>query len=122
MERPRLPFAENSPNEPGESLMLEGSEAVPGTRVSTLVKSRPFTGNSDTCSPCRVPPCAFPVVLMRPAPALTSTLSVSPPALSLMFTRRVEPASTWTPFTVWGWKPASSPCTSYSPGGNSGNA
>ena len=110
-DRPRWPLALKSPNEPGESLIDEGSAFEPGTSASTFVKSRPFTGSSETWSPCSVAPCVLFVVFTSGTSAVTSTLSVRP-AESVRFTRCADDASTRTPFTVWDAKPVSVPVTS----------
>jgi hypothetical protein len=75
------------------------------------VKSRPFTGSSETWSPCSVAPWVLVVVFTSGTSAVTSTLSESP-ALSVRLTRCAADASTRTPFTVCDANPDRLPVTS----------
>src|SRR5207245_1883268 len=55
-ERPRAPFIEKIPNEPGESVIWSGEPETPGVRKISFWKSRPFSGRSFACAAVNVVP------------------------------------------------------------------
>ena len=93
-ERPRLPFRLNSPYEPADSVDPTGSLVAPGTSSNSLVKSRPFTGNSATSEASIVPPVVLEVVSTSGTSALTWTISCTMPVASLASARVGEPTLT----------------------------
>src|SRR5438552_3196677 len=56
LERPRAPFIEKMPKDPGESVIWSGEPETPGVRKIIFWKSRPLSGRSLACSAVKVVP------------------------------------------------------------------
>src|SRR6185369_15056921 len=116
--RPRLPFALNKPNEPGESVAPDGSPVAPGTVTRNLVKSRPLIGKSSAALVVIVPPSVL-VVVSTCTFVATKTVVSGAATLNVTSTRRSLATSTVTLETSAAVKPGCSTRTSYGPTGSS---
>src|SRR2546430_16865497 len=94
-ERPRAPFIEKIPNEPGESVIWSGEPETPGVRKISFWKSRPFSGRSFACAGVNgVPRVAAVVSACRHDPPQTPTTDTASPGFSAAATRHSAATST----------------------------